>query len=125
MATNILQEKNVYTHTYTQQQQHHNAFENKLSKQSTALDERESKVWAVMKANERPFAGPSFMSESAMPAQACSQLPTLVAIVTHWQREVSIMAGINSEVCQWCTKPSSRLHRKTFTKKPGPICQSI
>lgn len=31
-----------------------------------------------------------------MPVQACSQLHTLVAIVTHWQREASVVLGINS-----------------------------
>lgn len=31
-----------------------------------------------------------------MPVQACSQLCTLVAIVTRWQREASVVLGINS-----------------------------
>lgn len=31
-----------------------------------------------------------------MPVQACSQLYTLVAIVTHWQSEASVVPGINS-----------------------------
>ena len=31
-----------------------------------------------------------------MPGQAGSQLCTLVAIVTHWQREASVVRGINS-----------------------------
>lgn len=31
-----------------------------------------------------------------MPVQACSQLHTLVAIVTRWQREASVVPGINS-----------------------------
>lgn len=31
-----------------------------------------------------------------MPVQACSQLYTLVAIVTHWQREASVVPEINS-----------------------------
>lgn len=114
------QGQKFYWNLATEKKQVHNACENKLSKHSIGWRtwESESEVWAVMKANERPFAKPSFMSESAMPAQACSQLPTLVAIVTHWQREVPIVAGINSEVWQWCTKPSSPLHRKSSTKKP-------
>ncbi len=67
-----------------------------------------------------PFAGPSFISEGSMPPQACSQLPTLVAIVTLRQRESSIVVGINSLAWQHSTKPGCRLHRETPMKQPWP-----
>lgn len=65
-----------------------------------------------------------------MPVQACSQLYTLVAIVTHWQREASVVPGINSNpdntalnqgaICS--EEPPEKKKKKTlFPSVRGPL----
>lgn len=57
-----------------------------------------------------------------MPVQACSQLYTLVAIVTHWQREASVVPGINSNPDN-TTLNQGAICSEEPPKTPLPICQ--
>lgn len=57
-----------------------------------------------------------------MPVQACSQLYTLVAIVTHWQREASVVPGINSNPDN-TTLNQGAICSEEPPETPLPICQ--
>lgn len=58
-----------------------------------------------------------------MPVQACSQLHTLVAIVTHWQREASVVPGINSNPDNTALNQGAICSEEPPEKTPLPICQ--
>lgn len=57
-----------------------------------------------------------------MPVQACSQLCTLVAIVTRWQREASVVPGINSNPDN-TTLNQGAICSEEPPETPLPICQ--
>lgn len=58
-----------------------------------------------------------------MPVQGCSQLYTLVAIVTHWQREASVVPGINSNPDNTALNQGAICSEEPPEKNPLPICQ--